>query len=110
MLAALGGCSGASDTAPVRFTEFSDPESQFCIEMRPVVDTLQAEYEPKLDRFEVVDVTTAEGSKRAQAAGIFVTPTFLLADVDGNEIDRIIGATTEDELRAAIDEAIKAAR
>lgn len=108
LAAALAGCA-SDDTTPVRFIEYTDPESPYCIEMQPIVERLHAEYEPKIQAFDIVDVTSKDGAPQAEKAGVFVTPTFVLTDGDGVEIDRVIGATTEADLRARLDEAIAAA-
>ncbi len=106
--AGLAGCSGTAsgEKAPLQFIQFYDPECPFCQAMEPTVQALKEEYEPKIQSFEIIDVSTEEGLARADEFGVFITPTFVLLDADGNEIDRVQGAATEENMKKFIDRGI----
>lgn len=104
---ALPGCdSGPEEKAPLHFIQFYDPECPFCQEMEPTVEDLRVEYEPKIDKFEIIDVSTTEGLAKADEFGVFITPTFVLLDADGNELDRVQGAATEENMVKFIERGI----
>ena len=102
------GC--AEDAPPEKvaltFLEFFDPNCPFCAEMEPAVEKLEREYAESLESFEIVDVTTDEGRQRVEDYGIFLTPTFVLLDADGEELDRISGACSEETLFAFMERGI----
>lgn len=106
----LAGCSGGSvasgEKAPLHFIQFYDPECPFCQAMEPIVQNLRDEYEPKIDKFEIIDVSTDAGLAQADEFGVFITPTFVLLDADGNEIDRVQGAATEENMKKFIERGI----
>ena len=103
----LAACeSGTSEKAPLHFIQFYDPECPFCQAMEPTVDKLRTEYEPKIDKFEIIDVSTDEGLAQAEEFGVFITPTFVLLDAEGTEIDRVQGAATEENMVKFIERGI----
>lgn len=104
----VAGCDGGGVTekAPLHFIQFYDPECPFCQAMEPTVASLQKKYEPKIDTFEIIDISTKEGMAQAEEFGVFITPTFVLLDLDGNELDRVQGATTEESMVKFIDRGI----
>lgn len=108
LLIGLAGC-GAAETeekAPLHFIEFFDPECPFCNAMKPTIENLQAEYAGRIYKFELIDVSTAEGLAQADEFGVFITPTFVLLDADGNELDRLAGAASEENMIKFIDRGI----
>ena len=97
----MTGCDGGTtseEKAPLHFVQFYDPECPFCQAMEPTVESLKKEYEPQIEKFEIIDVSTAEGLSQADEFGVFITPTFILLDMDGNELDRVQGAATEENM------------
>ena len=104
----LSGCGSSTPTekAPLHFIQFFDPDCPFCQAMEPTVASLKKEYEPRIDKFEIIDVSTTEGLAKADEFGVFITPTFVLLDADGNEIDRVQGAATEENMIKFIDRGI----
>lgn len=109
LLAGLAGCDQESSTtekAPLHFVQFFDPECPFCQAMEPTVEKLREEYEPKIEKFEIINIRTDEGMTQAEEFGVFITPTFVLLDMDGNEIDRVSGAATEENMQKFIDRGI----
>lgn len=100
LLAGLAGCGGASpeEKVPLHFIQFFDPDCPFCKQMEPTIEKLQRDYESKIYKFEIIDVSTDEGLRQADEFGVFITPTFVLLDADGNELDRISGAATEENM------------
>jgi len=105
-LAGCGGSSASSEKAPIHFIQFYDPECPFCQAMEPTVEKLRKEYEPKIEKFEIIDVSTTEGLAQADEFGVFITPTFVLLDLDGKELDRVQGAATEENMIKFIDRGI----
>lgn len=106
--AGVAGCDGdgAEEKAALHFIQFYDPECPFCQAMEPTVENLRKEYEPRIDKFEIIDVSTTEGLAQAEEFGVFITPTFVLLDADGNELDRVQGASTEENMVKFIDRGI----
>ncbi len=104
----LAGCDGGAteEKAPLHFIQFFDPDCPFCQAMEPTVEALQKEYEPRIEKFEIIDVSTDEGLVQADEYGVFITPTFVLLDMDGNELDRVQGAATEENMVKFIDRGI----
>jgi len=106
----LAGCDGsgteAEEKAPLHFIQFFDPDCPFCQAMEPTVDSLRAEYEPRIQEFEIVDASTPEGRAKADEFGVFITPTFVLLDGEGNELDRVAGAATEENMVTFIERGI----
>jgi len=107
LLAGLAGCDKApEEKAPLHFIQFFDPDCPFCQAMEPTVAKLQEEYEPQIEKFEIIDVSTMEGLAQADEYGVFITPTFVILDTDGNELDRVAGAATEDNMVKFIERGI----
>ena len=104
----LAGCGekAAEDKAPLHFIQFFDPDCPFCQAMEPTIDKLRKEYEPRIYKFELIDVSTDEGLRQADEFGVFITPTFVLLDADGNELDRLAGAASEESMVKFIDRGI----
>lgn len=104
----LVGCSNgeAEEKVPLRFIQFYDPKCPYCQAMEPTVDKLRKKYEPAIDVFEIIDVSTSEGMAQAEEFGVFITPTFVLLDADGNELDRVQGAATEENMVKFIERGI----
>lgn len=109
MTLGLAGCDGGATTdekVPLHFVQFYDPECPFCQAMEPTVESLRKEYEPQIEKFEIIDVSTTEGLAKADEFGVFITPTFVLLDMEGNELDRVQGAATEENMIKFIDRGI----
>ncbi len=71
--------------------------------MQPVVDRLKDEYEGKVE-FKLYDVEKSEeGAEVAQGYGVQVVPTFVFTNADGSFSDQVVGALTEERLRASLD-------
>lgn len=108
LLAGLSACGGgaSSTKSALQFIQFYDPKCPYCQAMEPTVEKLRQKYEPKIAKFEIIDVSTSEGIAKADEFGVFITPTFVLLDADGNEIDRVQGAATEENMVKFIDRGI----
>ncbi|MDZ4655420.1 MAG: thioredoxin family protein [Coriobacteriia bacterium] len=101
------GCSGGEDEkAALTFMEFFDPDCPFCQAMEPIVADLRTEYEPKIEGFQLIDVSTDEGLAKADEFGVFITPTFFLLDADGKILDKMSGAATEENMIKFIERGI----
>lgn len=108
LLTGLAGCGEAEteEKAPLHFIEFFDPDCPFCQAMEPTIEKLQDEYAGRIYKFEIVDVSTTEGLAQADEFGVFITPTFVLLDAEGNELDRLAGAASEENMFKFIDRGI----
>lgn len=113
LLVVVAFCATACDSAgkveekaPLHFIQFYDPDCPFCQAMEPTVEKLRKEYEPRIEKFEIIDVSTTEGLSQADEFGVFITPTFVLLDMEGNELDRVQGAATEENMVKFIDRGI----
>lgn len=108
LLTGLAGCGDTEteEKAPLHFIQFFDPECPFCKEMEPTMASLQKEYAGRIYKFEIIDVSTTEGLAQADEFGVFITPTFVLLDVDGNEVDRLAGAASKENMIKFIDRGI----
>jgi thiol-disulfide isomerase/thioredoxin len=106
----MSGCgedaAQEGEEAPLVFWEFYDPECPFCAEMKPHVEALEADYADRVQEWRIIDVTTDEGRDLVDEYGVFLTPTFVLLDENGDELDRISGATPKDNLEAFIQRGI----
>lgn len=103
----IAGCdAGTSEKAPLQFIQFYDPKCPFCQAMEPTVEKLRKEYEPKIEKFEIIDISTDEGMSQAEEFGVFITPTFVLLDSAGEELDRVAGAATEESMVKFIERGI----
>lgn len=60
LLTGLAGCGEAStdEKVPLHFIQFFDPDCPFCKQMEPTIAKLQSKYEPKIYKFEIIDVST----------------------------------------------------
>lgn len=104
---ALPGCgSTVEEKAALKFVQFYDPDCPYCQEMEPIVADLRAEYEPRIESFEIIDVTTEEGMAKAEEFGVFITPTFFLLDANDQTLDKISGATTKENMIKFMDRGI----
>ena len=108
LITGLAGCGEkeAEEKAPLHFIQFFDPECPFCQAMEPTIEKLQSEYSGRIYKFEIIDVSTTEGLADADEYGVFITPTFVLLDADGNELDRLAGAASEENMMKFIDRGI----
>lgn len=74
--------------------------------MRPVVDRLSPEYAGAIDFYVYAELSTdADSSAFANEHGVSAIPTMVIVSADGEELDRIIGAIPESELRSRLDAA-----
>ena len=75
--------------------DFSSPTCGPCQQMRPVVERLAG------DGFQVREVDISRDPQSAARFGVTQVPTFLVL-VDGRVVDRQVGATSYDQLRAML--------
>ena len=69
--------------------------------MKPIVNELQKKYESKIT-FELYDITKAENDAIATKYHVYLTPTFVIADKDLKEKDRLIGEVSKATLEKFI--------
>ena len=71
--------------------------------MEPIVNGLKAEYEGRVE-FRIINVDTdPQGETLATQYNIPGWPAFVFLDSTGARVNQIIGATSEESLRAALD-------
>lgn len=58
--------------------------------MKPIVNELEKKHSGTIT-FELYDLTQAKNDEIATKYKVYLTPTFVIADQDGKEIDRLIG-------------------
>jgi thioredoxin-like negative regulator of GroEL len=109
-LLVLAGCGASPQvTSPARdgglpvMYEFYTDWWPSCIEVKPVVDGLKAQYAGKVD-FKLYDVDkSAEGAQLADEYGAQYVPTFVFLNADGTVSEQLVGALSEEQLTAALD-------
>ncbi len=65
--------------------------------MKPVVDRLEVQYAGRLNIIRV-DIQSTAGKTIAQEYGLFVTPSFLFFDAQGQEAFRTVGRLDENQI------------
>lgn len=65
--------------------------------MKPVVDRLEAQYPDQLQVIRV-DIQSEAGKTIAQEYGLFLTPSFLFFDSQGQEILRMVGSLDTNQI------------
>ena len=90
----------ASDTPVVLF--FYANWCPFCLAQEPIFRDVVAQTDFSLHTFRVNfrdDATDANETSLAKKFNIFTQHTFVFLNRDGNEVDRVVGTLTADELR-----------
>ncbi len=76
--------------------------------MLPVVDRVTPAYEDKIEIFIYRDVNSeAQANHFASQQGIRAIPTMVFVDGKGKEVTRIVGSTSEGDLKSKLDKLIK---
>jgi len=85
---------------------FSTPMCGECKKMSPVVDKVKENYD---GRVEVIKINATEGkhSNLVRKHGIYLVPTTLFLDKDGNVLQRIEGAMTYNEFETFVNILLK---
>lgn len=74
--------------------------------MKPVVDRLTPEYADAMEFYVYPELSAdPKASAFADEHGIRAIPTMVIVSAEGEELDRIIGAVPEAELRSRLDAA-----
>lgn len=74
--------------------------------MKPVVDRLKPGYTASIEFTVYNDVNaTSEIGEFATSHGVRYVPTMVVVSADGRELNRMVGALSEAELRAKLDAA-----
>ncbi|MDH4139188.1 MAG: thioredoxin family protein [Coriobacteriia bacterium] len=72
--------------------------------MLPVVDRVTPSYSGSIEMLIYRDVNSDEGASRfASEQKVRAIPTMVFVDSQGNEVARIIGSTSEENLKAELD-------
>lgn len=69
--------------------------------MKPIVDELEKKYSDKIT-FELYDITQAKNDEIATKYHVYLTPTFVIADAELKEADRLIGEVSKTVLETFI--------
>jgi cytochrome c-type biogenesis protein len=94
---------GAADVRGAHILEFTAEDCPVCRRMRPVIDRLVAACRELDTRIVRVDVATPQGRALADHHGVRGTPTFLLIDEAGRELNRLLGERTREDVAAAVE-------
>lgn len=95
--------------APVVVVEYFDPDCELCKAMKPVVEQVIASHGPRITDFEMVDISSPEGAERAEAHYVSSTPTFVLSNEGGEELNRLVGEVPRETLEKFIEQGIEEA-
>jgi predicted DsbA family dithiol-disulfide isomerase len=60
--------------------------------MKPILEEFDS------NQVTIYDIETVEGKEAIEAYGIRGVPTFIFVDEEGNELSRVVGATTKEVL------------
>ena len=93
----------------LKFVEFYHPYWPVCQQMEPIVDRVKKKFQPRLREFQILDVRSDEGEEKVEKYSIAYTPTFVILDKSGKEIDRMIGKIEQKILEQFIEGNIKKA-
>lgn len=103
--------SEATETAPaprtIVFYSFTSENCGHCKKMKPVIEELQKSCKEYVSRFEEAVYQTSEGRELFRKYEVSGTPTFLITDTDGEEIDRIAGEFTLEHMERFVQDACK---
>ncbi len=101
----LGKVSGGEPTAektvgPVDavFYEFYSETCPHCIKMKPVVEEFRKKHEGRFKKFLLVPFDTASNISMFHEFRVTGTPTFVITDTGGKEVDRVSGELNLDAL------------
>lgn len=105
ILAACGG-GGDDDAAatadgPTRFIYFYSEECQFCAEMDPVIDSVEADY-GEVMQVERYDAASEEGAKLMADFELTETPSYTIIAPDGTKLWSLTGQIHRDMLRQQV--------
>ncbi len=71
--------------------------------MEPVVDRIKKKYETSFREFTILNTRTEEGRDRIIVFGVTATPTFVILNDQGKELDRMAGDIPEGNLEKFIE-------
>lgn len=74
--------------------------------MMPIVDEAKEKYENRI-AFSMLDITKPENDKKASSFHVYLTPTFVIADEKGKELDRLVGEVPKKTLETFITKNLK---
>lgn len=90
-------------TAPkvYKIYNFTSRNCPVCIQVKPIYDKMKTEFGSSIN---FVDVDTDDINNRGllYKYGIAYTPTFLIVDENGNQVDKFIGYMSENQFRTFI--------
>lgn len=81
----------SKDPVEARFYEFYSETCSHCKEMKPVVDEFQRKHEKDFKQFLLIPFKGSDNISLFHEYGVSQTPTFVITDTGGKEIDRISG-------------------
>jgi cytochrome c-type biogenesis protein len=94
---------GLGDLEPLpTMVEFHSPNCPVCLQMIPIVKSLETECRSHKVRIVQVDVSTPEGRRQALDAGVSGIPVFLFRDAAGREVARLVGYQKIDALEQVL--------
>ena len=91
------------DVPDIRLLLFVSSQCPHCPKAEYLVKKIAPEYYDKGLSYEKVRLKTPEGKQYSEKYNVMSTPTALFINQDGSEINRLVGVTSENELRDKIE-------
>ncbi|MFB6181976.1 MAG: thioredoxin [Candidatus Magasanikbacteria bacterium] len=88
-----------SNTDKAVLVDFWAPWCNPCEKMNPIIEEIGEEYE---DRLKTIKVNIDDSRELADKLGILKIPSFLIFK-DGEEVDKMVGEVSKDDLTEKID-------
>ena len=108
--AAVNETSAAPKTAKTVeavFYEFYSDTCSHCIKMKPIVEEFRRKHEGKFKKFMLVPFDTSSNISMFHEFRVTGTPTFVITDGEGKEIDRVAGELSLEALEKFMESSFK---
>jgi thioredoxin 1 len=88
------------DVEPVKavFYEFYSDTCPHCKKMKPIVEEFRRKHESRFEDFRLIPFDTASNISLFHEFRVTGTPTFVIADAEGKEVDRVAGEMKLEDL------------
>lgn len=97
----------AAESVSAVFYEFYSETCSHCIAMKPVVEEFRKKHEGKFGKFLLVPFDTASNISKFHEFRVSGTPTFVITDDGGKEVDRVAGELTLEALEKFMETSLK---
>jgi thiol-disulfide isomerase/thioredoxin len=89
------------------FYEFYSDTCSHCMAMKPVVEEFRKKHEGRFSKFLLVPFDTASNISKFHEFRVSGTPTFVITDAGGKEVDRVAGELTLDALEKFMETSLR---